>query len=314
MSDLYRLVYASKNLLQGAEPETAAAIQQILDASQRNNAKVGVTGALMFNDGAFAQVLEGPRRGVEDTFERIQRDPRHGDVTVLQCGPAESRGFANWSMAFVGQSTKGQARFSSLAAASGFDLSRLSGDSVFAMLHGLVLEEEGVQTADVGLPPAMPVEDPVLSVLDVEQVRTELAHIRPDLAAVRAAPAVEVQPRAPKEIPEAASLRGEGMSRPSKAPSEAAVAILKAALTSERQRTTELRGEVDDLQVALASSQDQLDAMREERNLWAERARLLATALSQEASEIQQNARPSPALNTQLKEPNRSTAGSKVAA
>ena len=109
----------------------------------------------MFNDGAFAQVLEGPRRGVEDTFERIQRDPRHGDVTVLQCGPAESRGFANWSMAFVGQSAKGQARFSNLAAASGFDLSRLNGDSVFAMLHGLVLEEEGVPTAVVSPPPAL---------------------------------------------------------------------------------------------------------------------------------------------------------------
>lgn len=197
MSDLYRLVYASKNLLQGGATETAAAIQQILDASQRNNAEVGVTGALMFNDGAFAQVLEGPRRGVEDTFERIQRDPRHGDVTVLQCGPAESRSFANWSMAFVGQSTKGQRRFSSLAAASGFDLSRLTGDSVFAMLHELVLEEEGVPTADVSPLPVMPVERPILSVLNVEQQRAELAHIRPDLAAVRAAPVVDVRPSAP---------------------------------------------------------------------------------------------------------------------
>ena len=51
----------------------------ILRTSRRNNAEVGVTGALMFNGGAFAQVLEGPRRGVESTFERIQRDQRHGD-------------------------------------------------------------------------------------------------------------------------------------------------------------------------------------------------------------------------------------------
>src|SRR6478735_7693379 len=115
MSDLYRLVYASKNLLQGPEPDVMAAIRQILEASQRNNTAVGVTGALMFNGGAFAQVREGPRRGVEATFERIQRDLRHSDVTVLQCGPAESRGFANWSMAFVGQSDGGKARFSGLA-------------------------------------------------------------------------------------------------------------------------------------------------------------------------------------------------------
>ena len=200
MSDLYRLVYASKNLLQGAEAETAAAIQQILEASQRNNTKVGVTGALMFNDGAFAQVLEGPRRGVEETFERIQRDPRHGDVTVLQCGPTESRGFANWSMAFVGQSTKGQARFSDLAAASGFDLSRLSGDSVFAMLHGLVLEEEGALNSEVNPPPAIQAEDLVPSGLDVEQVRAEIAQLRPDIAAVAAVPAVPERQSAPEEI------------------------------------------------------------------------------------------------------------------
>jgi len=314
MSDLYRLVYASKNLLQGPEAETAPAIQQILEASQRNNAKVGVTGALMFNDGAFAQVLEGPRRGVEETFERIQRDPRHGDVTVLQCGPAESRGFANWSMAFVGQSAKGQAQFSSLAEASGFDLSRLSGDNVFTMLHGLVLEEERVPTADVRPPPAMPVEDPAASVLNVEQVHAEIAQLRPDMRAGRAAPAVPVPQRAPEQISEAVPPHGEVVRRPAKAPSEAAVAVLKAALTSERQRTTELRSEIDELQVALAASQDRLDAIREERNLWAERARLLATALSQEASDLQEDARQPVSTTAQLEGHDRSANASRAAA
>lgn len=314
MSDLYRLVYASKNLLQGTQAETATEIQQILEASQRNNTKVGVTGALMFNDGAFAQVLEGPRRGVEETFERIQRDSRHGDVTVLQCGPAESRGFANWSMAFVGQSAKGRAQFSGLAAASGFDLSRLSGDGVFAMLHGLVLEEEGVPTAEVSPPPAMPVEDPVPSVLDVEQVRAKIAQLQPDIRAVRAAPAVPLQQSASQGISEVVPTHGEGVRRSSKAATEAAVAVLKAALTSERQRTTELRIEIDELQVALAASQGQLDAMRIERNLWAERARLLTTALSQEASDLQRDARQSESPTTQLEEHDRSATASRVAA
>ncbi|MCJ2074874.1 BLUF domain-containing protein, partial [Methylobacterium sp. E-016] len=81
MSELYRLVYASKNLLQGSEAEMTASITQILAASQRNNGRSNVSGALMFNAGAFAQVLEGPRRQVEETFERIQCDDRHGDVT-----------------------------------------------------------------------------------------------------------------------------------------------------------------------------------------------------------------------------------------
>ena len=145
MKDLYRLVYTSRNQMPGSEAAMAEAVAQILETSRRNNVRADVTGALMFNGGAFAQVLEGPRRGVEQIFERIQRDMRHGDVTVLQCGPVESRGFTNWSMAFVGQSARGLAMWSGLAAESGFDLSRIDGDAVFTMLHGLVLGPVDVQ-------------------------------------------------------------------------------------------------------------------------------------------------------------------------
>jgi hypothetical protein len=281
MSDLYRLVYASKNLLQGPEEEVMAAVRQILDASQRNNREVGVTGALMFNAGAFAQVLEGPRRGVEATFERIQRDLRHSDVTVLQCGPAESRGFTNWSMAFVGQSAHGQARFNSLASESGFDLTRLDGDRVFAMLHGLVMEEEGIPAAELAAPAP---ETRGAAGLDVAQVRAEIAQLRPDsgMAAADVPPApaaAEARPRSEAARPAAA--RGA---------TEAALSVLKAALASERQRTTDLRAEIDALQVALAAAEDRLGAMRGARDLWAGRARLLAQAMAQEAAGLEDGA------------------------
>ena len=288
MSDLYRLVYASKNLLQGPEPEAMAAVRQILDASRRNNAALDVTGALMFNAGAFAQVLEGPRQGVEATFERIQRDLRHDDVTVLQCGPAESRGFANWSMAFVGASRSGQARFSGLATESGFDLARLDGDRVFAMLHGLVLEEEGVPAAEtVAAAPVTPetVPEPrAASGLDVAQVRAEIARLRPEPAPPVAAPPLAPPPAAQDRTPpvEPAPRRPTG----TRGATEAALSVLKAALASERQRTTDLRVEIDTLRVALAASEDRLGALRDERDLWAGRAGLLARALAQEADAV----------------------------
>lgn len=289
MSDLYRLVYASKNLLQGPEPEAMAAVRQILDASRRNNAALDVTGALMFNAGAFAQVLEGPRQGVEATFERIQRDLRHDDVTVLQCGPAESRGFANWSMAFVGASRSGQARFSGLATESGFDLARLDGDRVFAMLHGLVLEEEGVPAAETvaaapvppeTVPPETVPEPRAASGLDVAQVRAEIARLRPEPAPPPLAPPSAAQDRTPPVEP--APRRPAG----TRGATEAALSVLKAALASERQRTTDLRAEIDTLRVALAASEDRLGALRDERDLWAGRAGLLARALAQEADAV----------------------------
>ena len=260
MSALYRLVYASKNLLTGAEAE--AAIEQILAASRRNNERVGVTGALMFNGGAFAQVLEGPQKGVEETFERIQRDPRHGDVTVLEGGPIKVRGFVNWSMAFVGQSARGQALWNELAAESGFDLKRLDADAVFTMLHDLVLEEEAL-----GGPIDAPALDaPAPRSLDVSQVREELARLRPEAVA-----------RAGRD---STSLDQEG------AVPVAALAILKAALADERGRTMELRGTVDELRVAMAEIHVACDRLRAERDLWMHRARTLVAVLNEDPQEI----------------------------
>lgn len=139
---LHRLVYYSRNCIAASPEAMEREIAQILATSQVNNARVGVTGALMFNQGCFAQVLEGPQAAVEATFERIQQDVRHGDVSLLSFGPAEARGFPVWSMAYIGASDADATRYGTIAGASGFDLSRLGGERIFEVLHGLVLDEE----------------------------------------------------------------------------------------------------------------------------------------------------------------------------
>jgi hypothetical protein len=120
----------------------ATTIQAILAASRRNNPSVGVTGALMFNAGCFAQVLEGPKAGIEHTFERIQQDERHGDVSVLSFGPVADRSFDRWSMAFVGESVAETEQYGAIADQSGYDPSRMTGDAVFTTLQRLMREEE----------------------------------------------------------------------------------------------------------------------------------------------------------------------------
>jgi Sensors of blue-light using FAD len=139
---LHRLVYYSRNALGLPEAALADEIRQILAASRRNNAAAGVTGALMFNRGCFAQVLGGPRPAVERTFERIQRDPRHADVMPLEFAPVARRGFPSWSMAFVGRSAPGEALHGGIAGESGFDPSLLTAERLFATLRELVLAEE----------------------------------------------------------------------------------------------------------------------------------------------------------------------------
>ncbi len=139
---LHRLVYYSRNRIAGSPEQIDVIIAHILEVSRRNNERVGVTGALMFNDGCFAQVLEGPTVAVEQTFERIQQDPNHGDVLLLACEPVTARAFDNWSMAYVGRSTAGAARYGGIAGSTGFDPVTLTANDLFEILHTLTLEEE----------------------------------------------------------------------------------------------------------------------------------------------------------------------------
>lgn len=145
---LYRLVYFSRNLIPGKAAEIAAEIESILESARRNNAPLGITGALIFNSGVFAQVLEGAREDIERIFENIQRDKRHADVHVLAFEETSDRRFPSWSMAFVGRSVEGRDLFSGIGEATGFDAKRMEGERVLDIIGAIALEEEGVRARD----------------------------------------------------------------------------------------------------------------------------------------------------------------------
>lgn len=104
---LYRLIYCSRNVIAQLLPgiDVEPVIRGILGAARERNKADNVTGALLFTDAGFAQVLEGPREVVERTFERINADPRHAHVTVLSFTPTERRSFPDWPMGFSGQAS-----------------------------------------------------------------------------------------------------------------------------------------------------------------------------------------------------------------
>jgi hypothetical protein len=139
---LHRLVYYSRNHISGDDAVFAANVDDILEKSRTNNTRDQITGALLFNAGCFAQVLEGPLESVEAAFERIQQDDRHGDVSLLALDTITTRSFPNWAMGFVGASDTDAERFAGIGASSGFDPSRLSGDQIHTLLRDLTIEEE----------------------------------------------------------------------------------------------------------------------------------------------------------------------------
>ena len=139
---LYRLVYYSRNHIEGDAQAFESDVADILAKSRANNARDGITGALLFNAGCFAQVLEGPLPKVEAAFERIQQDERHGEVSLLALDPVPGRSFGNWAMGYVGSSDTEATRFAAVGQESGFDPARLSGDQIHTLRKDLAVAEE----------------------------------------------------------------------------------------------------------------------------------------------------------------------------
>ena len=141
-AELYKIVYCSRNHIAGSLVERDKEILQILGTARANNSRKSITGALLFSSGFFAQVLEGPRASIEQIFERIQQDPRHSEVTVLESGAAEERSFPEWSMAHVRLPSDSEA--SGVAATLNQALVNPvgAGEDILDLLRGLVVQED----------------------------------------------------------------------------------------------------------------------------------------------------------------------------
>ena len=137
MTQFYRVLYCSRNSIIGNPGEVAVSIDSILAVSRRNNSRDGLSGGLLFSEGCFVQVLEGPLAAVEAAFERIQCDERHSDVTVVQSGPIAARDFPKWSMAFTGASRQDHPQ-AGVVLAGAFSGRSTAGKAVLEMLRGLI--------------------------------------------------------------------------------------------------------------------------------------------------------------------------------
>ncbi len=91
---LERIIYVSR-VAAGVE---LADVTGLLRAARERNAAEDISGGLVFHDGWFVQVLEGPRDVVGETFARIERDPRHVDLVLRSRERALCRLFAGQSM------------------------------------------------------------------------------------------------------------------------------------------------------------------------------------------------------------------------
>ncbi len=90
-----RLTYISRIVSDDPERD----LREIERVSQRNNARDGITGVLIYAGGYFFQLIEGEDAAIDDLYARLLRDPRHTDMVLIQTElNVSERLFPTWAM------------------------------------------------------------------------------------------------------------------------------------------------------------------------------------------------------------------------
>lgn len=110
-SGLLQLTYVSGATI----PFSADEFADFLTNAREKNSANEITGILLYHEGSFLQVIEGPAGAVERRFQQIQEDPRHSRILVLQRIKILNREFTDRPLDFLAISpeTCAVARFSS---------------------------------------------------------------------------------------------------------------------------------------------------------------------------------------------------------
>jgi hypothetical protein len=93
---VFALVYVSTATIRWSDTD----LDQLLEQSRRDNLIADITGLLLFKDGNFMQILEGPKDAVLALLARIRSDTRHERLMVIFEEERQHREFKDWSMGF----------------------------------------------------------------------------------------------------------------------------------------------------------------------------------------------------------------------
>ena len=93
----YQVIYSS----QATTAMSVSDLEEILVEARTGNERRNITGALVYVDGVFLQILEGEKEAVLSLMRSISRDSRHSSVKVFHEAEVDEPTFGTWRMAFL---------------------------------------------------------------------------------------------------------------------------------------------------------------------------------------------------------------------
>jgi len=94
-TSLVHLIYFSRLNLAADAPTRARQLGEITRQAQKKNEFSVITSFLIVEQNFAAQIIEGERVSVNDTFNRIGNDTRHRDVQIVEWREIVKREFVN---------------------------------------------------------------------------------------------------------------------------------------------------------------------------------------------------------------------------
>jgi hypothetical protein len=133
---MHHIIYLSRTTEKLSPLELVALLIQ----ARRSNELAGITGAMVYSEGQFMQVIEGEQEALIALYARIMADPRHQTILKVADRPIAERTFLNWSMAFREISPEQAAELEGYLSPEYWEQTSFASDSTEALLLNHMLE------------------------------------------------------------------------------------------------------------------------------------------------------------------------------
>ena len=154
---ILRLTYISRYNTDNENGE----VTRILTQAQENNARNGITGALVFNHNYFLQSIEGARPVINALLRKLVKDNRHYALQIVECCEVDERRWNQWSMNYLTPTDKNMHQALKYSTGTEFNPYLMSTNQIMMFIDSLSAmqeqerkkqQQQQVQTRELAVP------------------------------------------------------------------------------------------------------------------------------------------------------------------
>lgn len=146
MSTIRQVIYISK----ASDDFDATELKKLAEVAARNNKLRGITGALLFIDNCFIQVIEGDKHSMSELLTKLKADPRHHELRIISDRLEASRHFPDWSMGLISTPEKEKTTvIGELHSIPEVTSTEKAGDTIMPMPHTVAMMQRLYETDSI---------------------------------------------------------------------------------------------------------------------------------------------------------------------